>query len=488
MLLEDVINGVSLEGQNVEFKRVLDEGKSEKTGRAVEINWLKTFAAFANSNGGTVYVGVDDSSHQIISLDREEVDKTFQRIRRQIRERIEPKIEFDFEPLPVTNENGTRYIIRITVHPSSVLPVTLHEDNLLGIYVRHYSSTELASPSEIRDMVLLSDSNPFDSALTQNMFERKDFSSLFDMYHEKNGSELTEKALVSVGFMSEDGRLSRGAELFRDGYDGDRTKLVCTLWPETTKGSLSVYATEVCSGNLFECLKTASDFVLNHSVNGFRKEDVGRKDIFSYPARSVTEGIVNALAHRNYFIQGSQIEINMFKDRLEITSPGTLLGVSRLEREKNLSSIIPRRRNEVICTVLGYVKLMESKGSGFDRIEQDYRGRGDSFQPFISSDGSSFTLTLPNLMSRYGVLGEDSVPEVYAYDRDLEKRDRDILGYCYSRGRTAAEIAAYIGVEPSSYFRKKILSSLVDESYLITDSSQRALRYSANLNRIGIVG
>ncbi len=91
-------------------------------------------------------------------------------------------------------------------------------------------------------------------------------------------------------------------------------------------------------------------------------------------------------------------------------------------------------------------------------------------------------------MSRYGVLGDDSVPEVYAYDRDFEKRDRDILGYCYSRGRTAAETASFPGVEPSTYFRKKVLASLVDDGYLLTDSSQRALRYSANLNRIGTVG
>ena len=58
----------------------------------------------------------------------------------------------------------------------------------------------------------------------------------------------------------------------------------------------------------------------------------------------------NAVAHRNYFISGSQIEINMFKDRLEITSPGALLGVREIEKETRISSIIPRRRNEVICS------------------------------------------------------------------------------------------------------------------------------------------
>jgi len=74
------------------------------------------------------------------------------------------------------------------------------------------------------------------------------------------------------------------------------------------------------------------------------------------------EGIVNAIAHRNYFMNGSQIEINLFKDRLEITSPGALLGVKELQKEKNISSIIPRRRNEIICGVLEYCRYMESKG------------------------------------------------------------------------------------------------------------------------------
>ncbi len=486
MLIEEIIPGINLEGPDIEFKRVLDEGKSPKSGRAVEINWLKTLVAYANSNGGTIYVGVDDSSHQIISLDHEEVEKTYQRVRRQLKQRIEPEIRFDFDPVPVTTQNGTRYIIRIKVYPSKVLPVTLHEDNLLGIYIRKYSSTELATPEQIRDLVLLSDSSPFDSLITEKRFNESDFSELLSMYESKNGAVLSEKALVTIGFMDEDGRLSRGAELFTDNYDGDRTRVVCTLWPETTKGSLDVYASTECTGNLFDCILNAVLFVKHHSVEGYRKEEAGRVDIFSYPVRSVTEGIVNAVAHRNYFIQGSQIEVNMFKDRLEITSPGTLLGVSRLEKEKNLASIIPRRRNEVICAVLGYVKLMESKGSGFDRIEQDYSGRGEAFRPFVSCDSSSFTLTLPNLMYRYGVIDETTVPEVYAFDSVLDARDQKILGYAFAKGRTAAEIASFTGVEPSTYFRKNILGTLVGKGYLIEEPG-RPLRYRTNANAVGVV-
>lgn len=85
---------------------------------------------------------------------------------------------------------------------------------------------------------------------------------------------------------------------------------------------------------------SAITFIQSHAVNGFRKTDEGRVDHYSYPARSITEGVVNAIAHRNYFIKEIQIEINMFKDRLEITTPRTLLIVHALKKEKNISSII----------------------------------------------------------------------------------------------------------------------------------------------------
>ena len=83
---------------------------------------------------------------------------------------------------------------------------------------------------------------------------------------------------------------------------------------------------------------SAITFIQSHAVNGFRKTDEGRVEHYSYPARSITEGVVNAIANRNYFIK--EIQINMFKDRLESTTPRTLLNVSALKKEKNSSSII----------------------------------------------------------------------------------------------------------------------------------------------------
>ena len=85
----------------------------------------------------------------------------------------------------------------------------MHEDNLLGIYVRNYGNSVLASPEQIRDMVLLSDNNSFDQPFTDEKFNVSEFSKLFSLYQERTGVELTEKALISIGFMDNERNLSK---------------------------------------------------------------------------------------------------------------------------------------------------------------------------------------------------------------------------------------------------------------------------------------
>ncbi|MBQ0071868.1 MAG: hypothetical protein KBS81_08475 [Spirochaetales bacterium] len=284
--------------------------------------------------------------------------------------------------------------------------------------------------------------------------------------------------------MNESHFLSKGALLFRDEYSGERTKIVCTQWPEISKGSSYILASEEFEGNVLDAISFAIAFVKNHSTNGFRKLDTERVDYFAYPLRSVTEGIVNAVAHRNYFVSGSQIEINLFKDRLEITSPGALLGVKAMNKEKNISSIIPRRRNEVICSILEYCRYMESKGSGFDKIEQDYAGKADSFRPFVSSNASSFTLVLPNLTFETGIVDENSIPDVYAEGLVDVRNGLKILSFCFCASRTAKEIADYVQLQPSTYFRKNVLERLVSQGYLLKSLGESTRKYRSNSKKV----
>ena len=370
MLIEELLNGINIESDTVEFKGIIEEGRSS-SGDLKEIAWLKTLCAFANTDGGSLYVGVENSSHKILALDHKTADKVTLMVHRQIKERVDGQFSYKIEAIPVPKTKPVRYVLRVDVQKSKALPVTLRERGLLGIYVRNFGATSIASPEQIRDMILLSDSAPFDQPFTQEVFDDKDFAALENLYMSASGSKLAKKALISIGFMNDESKLSRGALLFKDSCKDSLTKISATQWPEFDKGSSVILASQEFTGNILDGIAFAVNFIQSHSVNGFIKEAHGRSDFVSYPARSVTEGIVNAFAHRNYFISGGQIEINLFKDRLEITSPGALLGVRLLKKEKNIASIIPRRRNEVICAVLEMCRYMESKGSGFDKIQQE---------------------------------------------------------------------------------------------------------------------
>lgn len=481
--INELIDDTYLESKTVEYKGIIEEGKS-KDGKILEIGWLKILVAFANTEGGTMFVGVEDKTHKVVALEQKQADKIILMIHRQIRERINPIIDYEISSIVIKETEVPRYIVRIDVKANKNLPVALHEGGMLGIYVRNYGRTDLATQEQIRDLVLMSDNTPFDSSYVGEEYSEGDYLT-FRKVAASKGVDISEKLLISKGIISSEKKLSRGAQLFKDTCADSRTRIVMTVWPGLSKGGDIINATEEYEGNLLDGIDRVLTFVRNHSVNGYRKEDDTRVDYFSYPARSVTEGIVNAIGHRNYYIQGSQIEVNLFRDRMEITSPGSLLGVRELHEEKNISSIIPRRRNDIICAVLEICRYMEERGSGFDKIEEDYKPYGEEYKPYVSADATSFTLTLPDLTQAGARKHADmDEPEVYATMVLEGKKDLKILSYCYNSSRTIREIAEFVGVAPSTYFRSHVVARLESCGLLIAVGGETGKKYISNKNKV----
>jgi predicted HTH transcriptional regulator len=482
MQIEELIDGAYLESKTIEYKGIIKEGK-DKDGKDTEIGWLKTLVAFANTEGGTLYIGVEDKSHKIVALDQNTADKIILMIHRQIRERVEPIIDYDISSIVINDVSPARYVVCVKVKANKNLPVALHNNGMLGIYVRNYGRTDLATQEQIRDLVLMSDNTPYDSPFTDELYHKDDFSKLFSVALDRNVN-IEEKELISKMIISPDKKISRGALLFRDNCEDIRTKVVATQWPGVTKGGNVINASEEYVGNILEIIEKTIQFIKNHSVNGYKKEADSRIEYFSYPSRSITEGIVNAIGHRNYYIQGSQVEVNIYRDRMEITSPGSLLGVRELHEEKNISNIIPRRRNDVICALLEMCRYMEKKGSGFDKIEADYSGYGEQYRPYVSADSHSFTLTLPDLTFSGVVSQMSESPEVYVEAALQGKNDLNILSYCYGNSRTVKEISNYISVTPSTYFRKNTITRLVDKGFLIEKKQGKVSRFQSNPEKV----
>lgn len=481
MTLEELGIKDKLETTQCEFKSQLSEKNS--------ISWLKTVDAFANTYGGKLYIGVDDTSYKVIGFNQKGVDGQVQLFISGLKEHFKTLPSYKFTYFNFKEDDEEKYLICIEISKADRLPVFVSYQGFSLAFIRDEGRTTPAREDQIQDMVISSACTPYDYIPTNEIFDAKSFSLLYKTYKEKNNKDLNEKTLSSIEFFSKDKKLSRGALLFKDGYSSNLTKVKCVKWPGIDKGSSYYLNEEEINGNIIECLAKCQEYIQNNSDKGFEKTSSSRKEIFSYPPRAVFEGLVNAFAHRNYFMDYMNIQLDLYVDRLEITSPGSLLNNEQLYKDKNITALAPIRRNKLVCDVLEKLKMMEAIGSGFEKIENEYRGKGEPFEPYITASSSYFILTLPNLLFTPGVVTEatTNLKLVYPKDADQKERDDKILSFCYYSPKSLEEIASVIGIKPSSYFRKDLEDRLAKQSLLSVGEFKNKKKYSTNREIVKII-
>ena len=165
------------------------------------------------------------------------------------------------------------------------------------------------------------------------------------------------------------------------------------------------------TGSLISLMQDSVAFVVNNMKKKWRKTATVRIEYPDYPERAVQECIVNALIHRDYLEIGSEVHVDMFDDRLVISSPGGMPDGS-LVQNLDLENVVSKRRNPVIADLFGRLDFMERRGSGFRKILEDYRFE-ENFEegktPVFRSDPYSFSVTLYNL--NYGVNDDNTGSE-----------------------------------------------------------------------------
>ena len=300
-------------------------------------------------------------------------------------------------------------------------------------------------------------------------------------YREHNEEkELKEKALYSMGFYNEEGYLLNGAVLFLDDYSGKKTEVQCSVFSGFNKGSERIVTINRFHGNITSTINYIMDFVKQRMNHSLVKLNDTRKNIDAYPERALFEAVINAVAHRDYYLDGTQIQVDMFKDRLEISSPGGFYRGEKLGKTYDLSGIISKRRNELITNVLVECNVMEAAGTGFDKITEEYEDADEAHKPYIYSSSDHFTLVLPDLTYADGV--EDSRVPVLLFvpAPGGTELDEKVLSFCYYQAHKVSEIAEYLGISDSTYLRKRILGNLEINGYLEKSKISRAVYYKTN--------
>ena len=470
MYLEEIVSGIQLENDKFECKAILN--------RDDVVGWLKSIAGFANASGGDFFIGVKDKTNQLVGFDRKAADNERNYFNNQVNEHLTPRPQMKISFIRYDVSGDERFIIRVAVEESAVKPVILKYKNIPSIFMRRDGFTNGATYEEIIEMSVRSKNTQYDILVSDVKYDPDKLSSLRTFYAEHNkGKQLSEKMLRSLGFINEEGYLLNGAVLFLDDYKEKKTEVQCSVFSGFNKGSERIVTINRFNGNIVLTIEYIMEFVNQRMNHGIVKLNDTRINIDAYPQRALFEGIVNAVAHRDYYLDGTQIQVDMFRDRIEISSPGGFYRGEKLGKTYDLSGIISKRRNELITGVLVACNVMEAAGTGFDKIVEEYANADHAHKPYIYSTSDHFTLVLPDLTYENGIEDEMIPTLTYPPIQHGTELDERILQFCYYKARKVSEIAKYLGISDSTYLRKKVLGNLEENGYLEKSKVSRAIFY-----------
>ena len=387
------------EDNRCEFKEV--DFRGTKPTAAQRDQWADEIVAFSNATGGLLLLGATDDG-QVQGISREQLDHVEQMVVEVCRDTISPPVR-----ATVYKERLDGQWIVIVDIPAGD---TSYERSGRS-YIRVGSAKHLMSSDERLRLTLRRG-----QAQRQGFDESPVTNSGFGTLSERLWKPLLSAeqhaepviGLDKLGLLSEDerGRIRASVagvllstehpeELLR------QAAITATAYQGNDEAS-SQRDTQTIVGPLNRQVAEGIAFVRRNMKVGAIK-DPARFDLPEYSMRAVFEGLVNAVAHRDYTMSGMRIRLRMFSDRLEICSPGSLPNGMTVER----MALLQATRNNVIASNMSRMSVagiegsedrryfMESRGDGVLRIQQETRALTGRMPHFEVIGGIELRLTIP---------------------------------------------------------------------------------------------
>jgi ATP-dependent DNA helicase RecG len=224
---------------------------------------------------------------------------------------------------------------------------------------------------------------------------------------------------------------------------------------------------EEIRGALPEQIRQAEAFVADNVRRGVRLSGLERIEETQYPLDAVREAIVNAVAHRDYQIRGDEIRIFLFRDRIEIYSPGRLPGhvtLDNLARERF-------SRNEVVVQVLSDMGFIERLGYGVDRMMRLMADAGLP-SPLFEETAGGFRVTLRGK----DLIESEDDPARWRHV-GLSERQEQAVAYLAQHGRITNREYQELCPDVSAETIRRDLADLVRRGLLLKIGDKRATYY-----------
>lgn len=412
----------------------------------------KEVIAFANTDGGIIYIGVDDNGN---SIGIDNVDETYTRLTNIIRDTIAPDVTMFVKYVLQNNK-----VIKIEVIEGSYKPYYIKSKGMKpsGVYIRQGTSSVQASPEQIRRMIKDSDGDVFEdmrSVVQDLSFEEAERS--FNRYK----VAFSEEKYIALGM--------------RNIHDDQYTNLAMILSDQcqhTLKIAVFADAANTLfkdarefTGSIFRQLDDSFAYLLLCNRTAAVFHGLERLELPDYPEEALREALLNALVHRDYSYSGSII-INVNDTCIEFISIGGLPpGLSADDIRNGIS----QPRNRKLAEIFHRLRLIESYGTGIRKIYTLYKDC--AAQPRIEVTTNTFKLVLPNMNAERTATGK-AAETAAAKAMVITPQMKTVLDYLAEYGEmTDEDMQELLNIKKT---RAYILSRQMHEKGLIDISGRGA--------------
>ncbi len=429
---------------------------------------IETAAAFANTNGGIIFIGVSDNKEiRGITIGKE----TLRDVANRISQAIEPRAVMELESANIEGKS----VLLVQITESEIKPVSVK-----GIcYKRVGNSNRVMSPQEIAQMHLKSVGQTWDqlsvvSAKNHDIDEQKIQWYLTRREASRNVAQpqnmTVPDLLRNIDCISEEETLTHAGILFF-GKHPQRFFHNAQLRVVRFKGTSVTHPVIDrldCSGTLWEIVNATEEFIRkNIRLLSFRtSKSFQRDDKFEYPLDALREAIINGLIHRNYQ-EPADVRVFIFDNRVEIISPGTFPeGVSP---DKPMHKPV----NPILTQLMYDVGFIEKYGSGI-KMMQRLCEEWENTEPRYELHPLETKVIFDSPIQDTTIVEIDDISE------QLNERQKNAFSYAQKHGEIAKR--QYMEVNSVSHgIAYEELKDMTNKGFLVMIGKGRATKYVRKL-------